>query len=110
MAERKDLLVLAQQKLDEMNRGNSFVVGTKSPSSKKGTATASLLSTLLYMALLSYKVEDMKAMLKHVDMESYEVSASLCLDNNQHRSYSTSTRRSNATTGMGCPSGRATLS
>eukprot|EP00985_Skeletonema_marinoi_P014320 scaffold7246_cov136-Skeletonema_marinoi.AAC.6 len=72
LAERKDLLVLAQQKLDEMNRGSSFLAGTKSPSSKKGTAASNLLSTLLYMALMTYKVEDMKAMLKHIDFESYE--------------------------------------
>jgi hypothetical protein len=73
LAERKDLLLLAQQKLDEMNRGSSFLAGTKSPSSKKGTAASNLLSTLLYMALMTYKVEDMKAMLKHIDFESYEV-------------------------------------
>ncbi|KAL7440871.1 hypothetical protein ACHAXM_007498 [Skeletonema potamos] len=73
-AERNDLLVIAQQKLDEVNRGNSFVAGTSKHGqhSMKGFAASSLLSTLLYVALMSYKVDDMKAMLKHVDMESYE--------------------------------------
>ena len=66
LEERKDLLVLAQQHLDE-NRG-SF----KSPS-KKSTIGSNLLSTLLYLAQMSYKVEDMKAMLKHIDFDSYEV-------------------------------------
>jgi len=80
-AERNDLLVIAQQKFDEVNRGNSFVAGTSKHGqhSMKGFAASSLLSTLLYVALMSYKVDDMKAMLKHVDMESYEVSASLRL-------------------------------
>ena len=67
LEERKDLLVLAQQHLDE-NRGNV----PKSPS-KKSTIGSNLLSTLLYLAQMSYKVEDMKAMLKHVDFDSYEV-------------------------------------
>ena len=67
LEERKDLLVLAQQHLDE-NRG-SF---PKSPS-KKSTVCSNLLSTLLYLAQMSYKVEDMKAMLKHIDFDSYEV-------------------------------------
>ena len=67
MAERKDLLVLAQQKLDDMNRGNSFLA--KSKSSK---TVSSLLSTLLYLSLISYKVEDMKAILKHLDFDTYE--------------------------------------
>ena len=68
LEERKDLLVLAQQHLDD-NRG-SF---PKSPGSKKSTVASNLLSTLLYLAQMSYKVEDMKAMLKHVDFDSYEV-------------------------------------
>ena len=68
LEERKDLLVLAQQHLDE-NRG-SF---PKSPSTKKSTVGSNLLSTLLYLAQMSYKVEDMKAMLKHIDFDSYEV-------------------------------------
>mmetsp|Transcript_24645 Transcript_24645/g.38723 ORF Transcript_24645/g.38723 Transcript_24645/m.38723 type:complete len:445 (+) Transcript_24645:157-1491(+) len=66
--ERKDML----QKLDEMNQGRgSFFTGNTKSSSKKCTA-ASLLSTLLYMALMAFKVEDMKAMLKQIDFESYE--------------------------------------
>lgn len=72
LAERKDLLVLAQQKLDSSN--HSFAASNSVRASKKSNAASSLLSTLLYMALMSYKVEDMKAMLKHVDLESYEVS------------------------------------
>lgn len=75
LEERKDLLVLAQQKLDEMTHqgGRSGLFTGNSKSSAKKSTAASLLSTLLYMALMAFKVEDMKAMLKHIDFESYEV-------------------------------------
>lgn len=78
--ERKDLLILAQQKLDEMNRTNlglrqsssSRVSRPGSAQGRGGRGTSSpltthLLSTLLYMALMSHKLEDMKIMLEVSD-------------------------------------------
>ena len=109
--ERKDMLVLAQQKLDEMNQGRgSFFTGNTKSSSKK-CAAASLLSTLLYMALMAFKVEDMKAMLKQIDFESYEVRIFseipvILTHSITHLISQTST----LTTAMGCPFSRATLS
>ena len=75
--ERKDLLILAQQKLDEMNRSNLGLRQSSSsrvsrPGSAQGRGgrgqssplTTHLLSTLLYMALMSHKLEDIKIMLE----------------------------------------------
>ena len=82
--ERKDLLILAQQKLDEMNRSNLGLRQSSSsrvsrPGSAQGRGgrgpssplTTHLLSTLLYVALMSHKLEDMKIMLEHEDADLY---------------------------------------
>ena len=82
MAQRKDMLLMAQQRLDEINRGNMGLVGGGGGSRRPGSATSKqhkhqqqqhqqLLSTLLYVALLSYKLEDMKAMLEEEDPIAY---------------------------------------
>lgn len=57
------MLLLAQQKLDEINR-----VG----GGRKSAVSSHLLSTLLYVALMAYKVEDMKAMLQEEDDFMYD--------------------------------------
>jgi chromosome segregation ATPase len=79
MAHRKDMLLMAQQRLDEINRGNMGLVGSR----RLGSATSKqqhkhqhqqhqqLLSTLLYVALMSYKLEDMKVMLEEEDPIAY---------------------------------------
>ena len=89
MAERKDMLILAQQKLDEVNRSNlglSIGGGCGRPdsaqskrrrkystSNDRGSAISPhLLSTLLYMSLMIHKVEDMKAMLQEEDPLVYD--------------------------------------
>ncbi|KAL7543567.1 hypothetical protein ACHAWF_007415 [Thalassiosira exigua] len=80
MAERRDLLILAQQKLDEINRGNlglSRSGGRPGSASSRGrrqrsAVSSHLLSTLLYMALMSHKLEDMKTMLEEEDGDVYD--------------------------------------
>lgn len=78
MAERKDMLILAQQKLDEINRGNLGLSsggrpGSASSNRRRSNAISShLLSTLLYVALLSHKIEDMKIMLEEEDGVAYD--------------------------------------
>lgn len=82
MAERKDMLLLAQQKLDEINRGNLGLSGGggrpgSSSSDKrrhrgrKSAISSHLLSTLLYVALMAHKLEDMKTMLEEEDGDMY---------------------------------------
>jgi len=69
---RKDLLLLVQQKLDDLNRpnNNNLMSGRRGSSSssnlraKNNTSCTSLLSTLLYVALMTHKLEDMKVMLR----------------------------------------------
>ena len=80
LAQRKDMLLMAQQRLDEINRGNMGLVGGGG-SRRPGSATSKqhkhqqqhqqLLSTLLYVALMSYKLEDMKVMLEEEDPIAY---------------------------------------
>ena len=80
--QRKDLLLLAQQKLDDLNRPNNNNNlmqrrrGSSSSSNLRGaknnTSCTSLLSTLLYVALMTHKLEDMKVMLQTEDPNSYE--------------------------------------
>ena len=79
--QRKDLLLLAQQKLDDLNRPNNNNLmqrrrGSSSSSNLRGaknnTSCTSLLSTLLYVALMTHKLEDMKVMLQTEDPNSYE--------------------------------------
>ena len=79
MAERKDMLILAQQKMDEMSRTNLGLSGggrrgsASSKHQRKGSAVSShLLSTLLYVALMAHKLEDMKTMLEEEDGDVYE--------------------------------------
>ena len=77
MAERKDMLILAQQKLDEIHRCNIGLSGGRPGSSssrtrhRKSAMSNHLLSSLLYVALMLYKVEDMKALLKEEDSETF---------------------------------------
>ena len=76
MAERKDMLILAQQKLDEIHRCNIGLSARPGSSSsrnrhRKSAMSTHLLSSLLYVALLSYKVEDMKALLREEDAETF---------------------------------------
>ena len=79
--QRKDLLLLAQQKLDDLNRPNHNNLmqrrrGSSSSSNLRGaknnTSCTSLLSTLLYVALMTHKLEDMKVMLQTEDPSSYD--------------------------------------
>ncbi|KAL3756138.1 hypothetical protein ACHAWU_005642 [Discostella pseudostelligera] len=78
----KDMLLTAQQKLDEINRENlglssntntlgSFGRGSTTRR-RKGIISNQLLSTLLYFTLLSYKVEDIKTILEEEDVETYD--------------------------------------
>ena len=70
----KDLLLLAQQKLDDLNRpnnNNNLIQRRRGSSSssnlrgaKNNSSCTSLLSTLLYVALMTHKLEDMKVMLQ----------------------------------------------
>jgi len=87
MADRRDVLLLAQQKLDKIDRvglGLSYVnvggggggrPGSTSSINKqrqrKSPASSQLLSTLLYVALMSHKLEDMKTMLEEEDPIEY---------------------------------------
>ena len=77
MAERKDMLILAQQKLDEIHRCNIGLSGGRPGSSssrtrhRKSAMSNHLLSSLLYVALMLYKVEDMKALLKEEDADTF---------------------------------------
>lgn len=82
VAERKDMLILAQQKLDEINRGNLGLSSGPRPSSssaasrrtrgRRSAVSCHLLSTLLYVALMAHKLEDMKAMLAEEDGDAYD--------------------------------------
>ena len=75
---RSDMLILAQQKLDEINRGNLGLSsggrpGSASSNNRRKSAIAShLLSTLLYVALMAHKLEDMKTMLEQEDGDMYD--------------------------------------
>jgi hypothetical protein len=75
MAERKDMLLLAQQKLDEIHRCNIGLSGGRPGSSasnrRKSAMSNHLLSSLLYVALMSYKIEDMKALLREEDHDTF---------------------------------------
>ncbi|KAL3787055.1 hypothetical protein HJC23_011739 [Cyclotella cryptica] len=76
MAERKDMLILAQQKLDEIHRCSIGLSGGRPGSSsgnhrRKSAISNHIISSLLYVALMSYKVEDMKAMLQEDDGETF---------------------------------------
>ncbi|KAL7440495.1 hypothetical protein ACHAXH_004235 [Discostella pseudostelligera] len=76
----KDMLLTAQQKLDEINRENLGLSNNTSGSfgrgsttrRRKGIISTHLLSTLLYFTLLSYKVEDIKTILEEENAETYE--------------------------------------
>jgi len=80
--QRKELLLLAQQKLDDLNRPNNNNNlmqrrrGSSSSSNLRGaknnTSCTTLLSTLLYVALMTHKLEDMKVMLQTEDPSSYD--------------------------------------
>ncbi|KAL9190460.1 hypothetical protein ACHAXT_007671 [Thalassiosira profunda] len=80
MAERKDLLILAQQRLDEINRGNLGLArggrpgsaSSRTRRSRKSAVSSHLLSTLLYVALMAHKLEDMKSMLATEDGDVYD--------------------------------------
>ena len=76
MEERKDMLILAQQKLDEIHRCNIGLSGGRPGSSssrnrRKSAMSNHLLSSLLYVALMSYKIEDIKALLREEDTETF---------------------------------------
>lgn len=76
MEERKDMLILAQQKLDEIHRCNIGLCGGRPGSSssrnrRKSAMSNHLLSSLLYVALMSYKIEDIKALLREEDTETF---------------------------------------
>ena len=75
-ASTNDMLLLAQQKLDEINRENLGLSSTgfgRGGHQRKGrTISLHLLSTLLYCSILSYKLEDVKTMLEEEDPETYE--------------------------------------
>lgn len=70
-----DVLLLAQQKLDEFNRedlGLSSTAFGRRGHRRKGIITLHLLSTHLCCSILSYKLEDVKTMLEEEDPETYE--------------------------------------
>lgn len=88
MAERKDMLILAQQKLDEINRGtfgpragasygrpgsvqSKRMTTSHDSNGRNCSITSHIFSTLLYMSLMIHKVEDMKAMLQEEDIALY---------------------------------------
>lgn len=74
-ASTKDILLLAQQKLDEINReslGLSSAVLGRGGHRRKGVVTSHLLATMLYVSILSYKLENIKTMLEEEDAETYE--------------------------------------
>ena len=78
MTERQDMLILAQQKLDENNRANLGLSSGRPGSAssrnrqRKSAVATHLLSSLLYMALSAHKLEDIKAMLAEEDGDSYD--------------------------------------
>ena len=110
--QRQDMLLLAQQKLDELNnrrtgglhqhggRGSlqrihrtnysssSISINTNSHqyhrnnNIKNSAISSTLLSTLLYLAIMSYKLDDMKAALQEDDTQTYNEWS--CLFNNLH--------------------------
>lgn len=70
--QRQDLLLLAQQKLDEINRSNLGLSGGGGRNHKRSSAVSStLLSTLLYIAIMAHKLEDMKTMLEEEDVDMH---------------------------------------
>ena len=81
--QRQDMLLLAQQKLDEINRGNlGLSGGGRNHRSKRSAVSSTLLSTLLYIALMAHKLEDMKTMLEEEDLDMYNEWR--CLFDNLH--------------------------
>jgi chromosome segregation ATPase len=74
-ASTKSMLLLAQQKLDDINRENLGLSNAglgRGCHRRKGVIASHLLSTLLYISILSYKLEDVKTMLEEEDAETYE--------------------------------------
>ena len=75
---RSYMLILAQQKLDRMNHGNIGLSSGGRPGSassnnwQKSAISSHLLSTLLYVALMTHKLEDIKTMLKQEDGDMYD--------------------------------------
>ena len=81
--QRQDMLLLAQQKLDEINRGNlGLSGGGRNHRSKRSAVSSTLLSTLLYIAIMAHKLEDMKTMLEEEDLDMYNEWR--CLFDNLH--------------------------